>query len=333
MNIVQRLAGAVFGVLGVFNAAVADHPTVVFGSEHGGPLNTISADSLPAGAWAFGARTEVIDFDELSGPELAGLAEAGVEDVHSVGHIVSTWVSVAYGVSDRFDLSLRLPWVWRDNIREGEIEDGEAEAHGHGNTDGLGDLLLLANYQLFAGRGFRAAVQGGVKMPTGATHESDDGERLETEFQPGTGSWDFLVGGAISKTYGRFGFHANVLFDATSEGAQDTELGDALLYNAAVVFSPGAGHDHAGHAHHSMLEEIRWEFTFELNGEQRWRDRESGARERNSGGNVIYASPGIRAALGRFSAFVSFGLPLVDDTNGFQSDVDYRIVGGVALGF
>ena len=107
-----------------------------------------------------------------------------------------------------------MPWVLRDNIREGEIEDGEAEAHAHGDAQGIGDIVVLANYQVYARNGYDWALQGGVKTPTG---ETDVGARLETEFQPGSGSWDFLVGGAVSTHLGSFGVHANILYTATTK--------------------------------------------------------------------------------------------------------------------
>ncbi len=333
MKFSSRFLCTVIGVW-VFSSPVsADHPAVVFGSEHGGPLNTISPASLAAGTWAVGLRTEVINSDAFSDFKLASLAAAGVEDVHAIDQVVSASASLAYGLSDKLDVGLRIPWVLRDNIREGEIEDGEAEAHAHGDAQGIGDLVVLANYQVYSHGGYDWALQGGVKTPTGETDESDRNERLDTEFQPGSGSWDFLIGGAVGTAFGSIGVHANVLYNATSEGSQDTEIGDALQYNLALVFNPGTSHDHDGHEHASLLDELRWELMLELNGEQRWRDRVHGNKEVNSGGNVIYLSPGLRVSIAKLSAFVTLGYPVLDDPNGWQADIDFRLSGGVAFGF
>ena len=333
MKFSPRLLCVGIGAFGFVSVVSADHPTAVFGSEHGGPLNTISAASLPRGTWAMGLRTEMINSDAFSNAELAGLADAGVEDVHAIDHIISTSAALAYGVSDKLDIGIRIPWVLRDNIREGEIEHGEAEAHSHGDAQGLGDLVVLANYQVYARNGYNLALQGGVKTPTGETDESDVGTRLETEFQPGSGSWDFLVGGAVGTTLGAFGVHANILYSATTEGPQDTEIGDALQYNLAMVFNPDQDHDHSGHQHSSLLDELRWELMLELNGERRWKDRVQSHSEANSGGNVLYLSPGVRLSFQKISTFVSFGYPVADDPNGWQSDVDFRLSGGIAIMF
>jgi len=318
--------------------AGADHPSLVSGSGHGGPANTITAGSLPAGSWAVGFSTELTDYDALSDAELAALVEAGAEDVHAVDHILSAAAVIIYGVSETLDLTLRIPWIWRDNIREGEFEDGEAEAHPHGDADGFGDVVLFANYLAWSNRGFDIALQGGIKIPTGNTHEDSAGERLETEFQSGSGSWDFLAGFALAKNFARFSIHSNVLYNVVTNGAQHTDLGDALFYNAALVFSPEtthdhAEHDHAAHAHDSRGHGIRTDLMLEINGEHRGYEHIRDVRQSNSGGDIVYLSPGLRVSLHPWSSFVSFGYPIVDDTNGAQSDVNFRLSGGISMSF
>jgi hypothetical protein len=62
------------------------------------------------------------------------------------------------------------------------------------------------------------------------------------EFQPGSGSWDGLFGLAVSQRLtSAVSFHANVLAIANGTGAQNTNLGNHFLYNAAL--------SHAGHSH------------------------------------------------------------------------------------
>ena len=323
-------------LLALSASAGADHPTVAFGSEASGPINTIAATALPVGKWAVGLRNELIDRDAFANQRLVSLVERGVEDVHSVDPINSASISLAYGFSERVTVSARLPWVMRDNIREGELEDGEAEAHAHGDVSGLGDLVLLGNYRAIHSNGFDGAWQLGFKAPSGTTDEDDAGARLETEFQPGTGSWDFLVGGAMSKTLGRWALHTNVLLNLTTEGAQNTELGDAVFYNLAAVFAlnrnePVDDHHHgAAHAAHPHL---RIDAMLEINGETRWKNEIAGVSEVNSGGTIVYLSPGVRASYGKVGGFISFGYPIVDDAKGVQTDVDFRLVGGVSFMF
>ncbi|MCR4304267.1 MAG: transporter [Gallionella sp.] len=281
---------AVFGfVLAATNAA-ADHPTVAFGSEAAGAINTIPAEPMPQGKWGFGIRTEIIDNKSFSGEQLEGFAAQGLKGVHSVDKITSTSIAIAYGVGDDLTVIARLPYIERINIREGELEDGVPEAHVHGGSSGVGDLLLLGQYRAFRNGSTDASILFGLKAPTGETDVKDrGGVRFDTEFQPGTGSWDIMVGAAISKKTGKAGFHANILYNNTTEGSRSTELGDALSYNVALSYRlNGEDHTHHDHAHHHGDESsnLNWDLLLELNGETRRKDKKFGVFEANSGGDI-----------------------------------------------
>lgn len=329
-NVVAGIAAV--GLFGFLAQVHADHPTIAFGSEAAGPIGTIPTAPLPARTLSAGFRTEIVNFDRFSDGELAGFAAAGEEDVHSVDQLVNASVSLAYGVTDDLTLSARLPYVDRQNIRAGEIEDGDAEAHDHGDANGIGDLSVLAQYRFFSSQTVHASVIGGIKAPTGKTDVKDGGEKLETEFQPGTGSWDWLFGASASMNSGRIGLHGNVLYNLTTEGSQNTEIGDAFFYNLGVVYSLSSGEGAAHHGHdHSHL---KWDIMVELNGEYRQKNEIDGEKEDNSGGDVIFLSPGIRVSSSdKWSLFLSVGKSIYDDFNGRQTDVDYRLVGGLGFAF
>ena len=318
-------------------SALADHPTVAFGLGGAGPINTISADALPTGAWGLGIQTEIINNDEFDTEQLEDFAASGLEGVHSVDKITNTSVSLAYGVTDNFSVSVRLPYTQRDNIREGEIEDGEAEAHTHGDSSGYGDLLLLSQYQFSTSENTNISGIFGIKAPTGETKVKDvDDLRFETEFQPGTGSWDVLVGAAINGSSGRLGYHTNFLYNKSTEGSQSTEIGDAFSYNAALTYRLNE-HDHASHDHSddtgTQNDELNWDLILEVNGEHRSANQISGISEEHSGGNTVFLSPGVRLSSGSLSGFVSYGIPLIEDQNGTQTDVNQRIVAGFSIAF
>jgi len=321
--------------LGINSAvAHADHPTIAFGGEGAGPVNTISAKPLLAGTWGFGLRSEIINNDKFSTDQLENFAASGLEGVHSVDKITNTSLSLSYGVTENFSVSARLPYIQRKNIREGELEEGMPEAHTHGDSSGIGDLLLLGQFRALAHNDTDVSVLFGIKAPTGETNEKDNGGiRFETEFQPGTGSWDFFLGGAISKNIGKFGYHANILYNKTMEGSQSTKIGDALCYNAALTYRLSDSHATHGHEHHdgSGSNELKWDLSIELNGETRRKDKISGHSEENSGGARVFLSPGVRVSSGKFSGFISYGVPIVEDRNGKQTDIDSRIVAGISL--
>jgi hypothetical protein len=244
--------------------AFADHPTIAFGINGAGPINTIAANTLPRGAFALGIQTELITNNEFSTEKLAGFADSGLE----------------------------------------------------------GDPTL------------DLSVNFGLKFPTGETNDKDsNGVKFETEFQPGSGSWDYVVGVAVSKRAGSFSYHSNILYNKTNEGSQATEIGDSLSYNAAVSYRFNHNlHDHHHDAEHSHGD-IQWDLMLELNGEKRGKNKLSGNSEQHTGGNTIFLSPGFRVSSGKFGGFLSVSIPLVQHQNGEQADIDNRIVSGITYVF
>ena len=314
--------------------ALADHPTIAFGSEGAGAINTISATPLPVGTWGFGLRSEIITNDEFSSAQLENFAASGLEGVHSIDKITSTSLSLSYGVTENLSLSARLPYVQRKNIRESELEDGVPEAHTHGDSSGVGDLLLFGQYRVLARKDTDVSILFGVKTPSGETREKDnDGVRFETEFQPGTGSWDFLLGAAFSKNSGQLSYHANILYNKTTPGSQSTKIGDAFLYNVALSYRLNESHATHDHAHHhgTNSHTVNWDLSLELNGETRRADKIFGISEANSGGTTVFLSPGVRVSAGKFSGFISYGLPIIENQKGQQTDIRSRIVAGISL--
>ncbi|MBL4739451.1 MAG: hypothetical protein JKY12_00560 [Sneathiella sp.] len=225
--------------LSISTSALADHPSVAFGLEFAGPINTISGTTAPKGVIAYGLRTEIINNDRSTTKELENFGSNGLEEVHGVDELRSTSLSIAYGLTDDLTLSARLPYIERKNIRESEEHmPDEGEAHTHGDSSGFGDVSFLGHYRFFKNDNVDASVLFGIKAPTGETHEKDnDGIRFEAEFQPGTGSWDYLLGAAISKTDGPMGYHVSILYNKTTEGTQHTEIGDTLAYKHSGYLS------------------------------------------------------------------------------------------------
>ena len=73
--------------------------------------------------------------------------------------------------------------------------------------------------------------------------------------------------------------------------------------------------------------------VLELNGEWQDKQNENGEIDPNSGGNVVFLSPGLRLASNNWSGFATVGIPIVNDLNGLQSEPTYRLFGGVLVGF
>ncbi|MBQ0724905.1 MAG: transporter [Cycloclasticus sp.] len=326
-----NVTAIIFGLSTISFNAYSDHPSVAFGLESAGPINTISATPAPLGTIALGLRAEVINNDRFSTEQLVQFGATGQEGIHSVDRITSTSLSAAYGLSNDLTLSARLPYIERKNIRESETHDDEGEAHSHGNSSGFGDALLLANYRFYQADDLDISLLLGIKAPTGDTQVKDkNGERFETEFQPGTGAWDYLLGVALSQSYGPLAYHANMLYSETTEGSQHTEIGSSLSYNAAVTYRLQT-HDHGSHQHTDDPLELKWDLSFEANGITRRENRLQGHLEDNSGGSTLFISPGIKVSANGFGGFISFSVPVIQRQKGQQTDIDNRIVAGISI--
>ena len=324
-------------------AALADHMGAsAYGS--GGGMSVFSPDTLDGGHWAAGLRLAYTRPEQRSDDELAALAGEHIH-AHNTDDNLNASLGLAYGVSHHLTVSVELPYVRRDHLREGAHShvDGEAVngVEQLGTVSGIGDMNLLAKYRLTEGEGPGFAVIGGMKLPTGSTNRrSPDGERLETEHQPGSGSWDPIIGASASAPLGRVQLTGSALYQISTTGAQHTRLGNRLQGGIAIShrFGPAeaeAEHHHeegeAGehHHHHRDAEEARRDSLdgfVELAGEWEGRQRIGGEIEEASGGKWVWVAPGLRfnSASG-WSAGAAVALPVWQRIRASHPDNRYRL--------
>ena len=301
----------------------AHHPSGASGTGQAGPVTTISASTLQKGKWVFELQAEYLTFDTFSDTELLGFAEAG-NDVHTFDSFFHAFASISYGIKDNLTLSLKMPYTSINNIEEVHQAEPD-EIHHLGDSQGIGDMTILGYYR-FVKRPdiyFESSLLLGLKVPTGNTHKKDvHGERFETEHQPGSGSWDPMIGLAATKRFGLLSLDANMLYIVATKGAQDTDLGDFLNYNAAISY------------HAFLLKKISCDLIIEVNGEWKQEQKINGAKDKNSGGTTVFLSPGLRVSMNdRWTAYLSIGVPVIQDLNGIQTDTSVRAITGISTGF
>jgi len=290
------------------------------GTGHTGPINTVSALTVAKGLWGVDFMAEYTSFDTFSDTRLLEFAANG-ESIHNVDSMTSYYLGLTYGLTDNLMFNMKIPYVMRSTIKESEPPD---EIHDHGNAEGAGDLDFYFQYRFLgsARDDFQAALFAGLKLPTGRTKIKDStGTVLDAEFQPGSGSWDPHLGIAVTRKIGRASLDANLLYDLVTEGTQNTDLGDIFSYNVAFSYP-------------AMRGPVGWDLIIEANGLWRQKEEINGEKDPNSGGDVFYISPGTRLTLSKnFSAYLTVGLPLWQDMNGNQNEVNYRVAGGLILTF
>ena len=318
-------------LLALSSPALADHmgPSG-FGS--GGGMSVFSPETMDGGHSAMGLRLAYTRPEQRSDDELEGLAEQGIA-AHNTDYNLNVSLGVAYGLNHHITLSAELPYVRRDKLRE--ADDGEAQRLG--NVAGIGDLDLLAKYRLTDGGNSGFALLGGIKMPTGSTHRTRDGERLETEHQPGTGSWDPIIGASASASLGAVQLTASALYQISTRGAQATRLGNRLQGGIALSHRFGeAAQEHVeshNHHHGDELDEHQehahssWDVYVELAGEWEGQQKIDGETEEASGGKWAWVAPGIRfnAASG-WSASAGVAVPVWQEIRASHPDNRYRVV-------
>lgn len=333
-------------LLSLASPALADHAGSSGGFGPAGALNVLTPDTLDQGAGFADIRFTYLKPQQRSDAELARLASQHVH-AHNSDYNLDGSVGVALGVTDRLTVSASLPYIRRDDLREGEHSHSGGQATNAvvrlGSVAGIGDASVIAKYKV-AGGIVSAALIGGVKIPTGSTHRlSLDGDRLETEHQPGTGSWDPVFGAAAATDAGGLRLTASGVYQLSTKGAQQTRLGDRFNGGFALShrFGPAEHHhehpdeaepkgsDHhrePAHAHSS------WDAYVATTAEWEGRQEIAGETEAASGGTTVWVSPGARFNWANgLSAAVAVGIPVWQHIRDSHPENSFRTT--FALGF
>ena len=142
----------------------------------------------------------------------------------------------------------------------------------------------------------------------------------------------------MTRRFGSASLSASVLGVFTTEGTQDTELGDIRTYNLGYAYRLGGAEPHEHAAAEAARERAEagtaWDLILELNAVHRQAETIDGAKDPNSGGARVFLSPGVRATVDeRWSAYASLGIPISEDLNGAEQETDLRAVVGVSWSF
>ena len=264
---------------------------------------------------------------------------AGSREVPNAGAAERFWtteVTGFYGMTDNFLLMATLPIRQTEGIGEvGSGPDGDAEFEdARGGASDVGDLSLLGRCTFFKHHTLASttllALTAGVKLPSGSTDSrGDSGDYLDAHLQTGTGSTDFLVGLSASHALGRFNVSANLLAAIPGEGEFGTtshEFGESMNYDLTAKYrvlpqTPGAS-------------PVQCFVSLGLNGEWRAQEAEEGASVGDSGGHVLYLTPGVQVVLGaHWIVEASFQQAVQHELDGVQLGETYKISGGVTYLF
>jgi hypothetical protein len=203
-----------------------------------------------------------------------------------------------YGLSGRLQLMAAVPYSFNRISSAGEPV----------NTNGFGDpeLTLIAHAGSLFGNRVRLGLISGVRLPLGSTNEKNDsGELLDQHAQSGTGAWagTFGVQAAFGSTV--LPLFLSTSYQVNASNDQDFRYGNVWRFNFAAQRSLGSTVDLVG----------------EINGRYAQRDRVGDVRDPDSGGTVVYFSPGVRLNLvSNLSLRIQSQVPVVEELHGVQNE-------------
>lgn len=335
MRSVLPLLGLAF----ISTPAFADH-SGPSGVVSGGGVTVVDPGTLDAGAAAAAFRLTYARPKQRSDAELAALAGQHIH-AHNTDYNLNASAALAYGLTDQLTVSAELPYVRRDNLREGEHSHLNGTSLNDvvklGDVAGIGDLSIFAKYRVTESESGGFALIAGIKAPTGSTHQHDlAGERLETEHQPGTGSWDPILGASAGGKLGPLQLSMSALYQFSGKGAQNTQLGDQAQGGFALSYRfglPGGHHEEGGEDHHESGHEHTvthrnrsLDAFVELTGEWEGRQKVNGVIDGASGGKSVWLTPGARYNLASgFSIAAAVGLPVWQRIRASHSENSYRL--------
>ncbi len=228
-------------------------------------------------------------------------------DVHNKTVEATSHFQLGRRVTDDLNIFVDLPYVVRTAIESEDIDHlGDKQ-----RSKGFGDVQLLGNYRFWRNTDNAASLAGGLKFPTGSTHQkSFQGDRFETDMQPGSGALNYIVGGIYNYQKGRFSATANSSYVFTTKGAQGFIFGD--LFSATVYGDYLLNPNSTCLKTHVGLDTV---FQNEM------KERTNGAKNPDSGGQSVLLGPVFRIeAVNDVSIIGTFLYPISQKLNGLTQE-------------
>lgn len=227
-------------------------------------------------------------------------------------------VTLRAGIWKNIDIRAVIPFF------DKELNRSSAKMDFSDSQSGLGDIKVYARYQVMSQKKKQPcnlAIGIGVKTPTGSTDETDSSGAYPGYLQPGSGSWDPIIEVGAHKIVGKHWLSTSYEYMMTTEGElgnQDFEKPDTFKYNFGYAYALNNFFD----------------VQLELNGQWQSKAEKAGVKNANSGGNIIYLTPGVHLKMTKKAhlALVA-AVPVWRDLNGTQVSEDYKLEAKLAMKF
>lgn len=250
-------------------------------------LNTdLGSQGVVSGSgWRLDLRFDLVDQTQLrSDTDAVNIPVPAGDEVEQRTRNGYYTLGLDYGFNRRWGIELQLPWLDRYHATYAAGDTTLSSSH----SDSLSDARLLAHYSGFS-PDMSTGLLFGLKLPTGAQDVNFStgpatGEALDRSLQPGSGTTDMLLGAYHFDNFNlQFGWFAQVMYQHALTTHDGYRPGDSFNVNAGLQY----------YLNDFLTPQLQ------LNAQTRGHDTDSDpAGHDNSGGRLLYISPGITFNLG-----------------------------------
>ena len=260
-------------------------------------------------------------------PIMLGLAGRGVRSFGKVVHRGKLFEGgdAVDNPDDRAVTIVQFPVVVPYNLFSERFQVGfiaPFSPQGEASSSGLADIRVFGKYLLYQrdrlNETLRVATKAGVKFPSGSTSSTPP---------LGSGSTDYFASAVIGWIRGRTGIYAEGIYSVNTSN-DEVDFGNGFAFNLALGFrlSPAV---------YDTYPSRQLNLFIEMNGSTVRRSKQSGARTarlENTGGTVIFLSPGLQFVGGRrWLVEASVQLPVVNAPNGAQLGTSWTTLAGIRV--
>lgn len=218
----------------------------------------------------------------------------------------SILLETGYSFSNRFSLDAFFSFVKQERL----INDVDFTS-----TQGIGDMIILAKYQLIKSEKNNLLIGGGIKIPIGASDRKNKiGIPLNADLQPGSGAFDFIGWGQWTRPLEvRPSFQFSSILIYSYKGKNNSYLGNSLYqFGQEISWSLGI-------ADQFLLAKKIMNPSIQV----RYRNAQPDLFEKgilpSTGGNWIFLKPGISMLwTPQVSVETNVELPLLANIEGTQ---------------
>lgn len=195
--------------------------------------------------------------------------------------------------------------------------------------NGMGDSKFLAQYQVYNSEitaktvlWQRLFLGGGLNLPTGVYNKTLTYGVVEPHFQPGTGSFDFMMTAlhlAKLEKVG-LGWRNDVVYTVNGKNKNEYSFGNRFNWTSTLFYE---------------LPASDWTFLPHtgIYFESARQDKQNGTAVDDSGGDVLFGTGGLDIYYKEFSLDMNFQFPLNQKLIGDQSENKFRIYTGLGYAF